>query len=236
MALSWTYLQIRTKINQDLDLENEDFVQPTEMLGYVNEGIDVCEALIHTIYEDYFLTSSTISLVLGTSEYALPTEIYANKIRGIIYTQGSQIFRLRHLKTYKKFEELAIQGVVPASFPDYSYFITNSSTTGIRLRLVPAAQETAANVLTMWYLRNARRLALDADLCDIPEFVHFVIQYAKMRCYEKEGHPNLEKSIGDLGTMKTVMEETLTDMVPDEDNAIIPDASFYDEFNDGGLR
>ena len=44
----WTTSEIVEKIERDCDLEEELFIQSTEMLGYINEAIDDAEAVIHT--------------------------------------------------------------------------------------------------------------------------------------------------------------------------------------------
>ena len=71
MAEFFTLGQIRTKLKQDLDLEQEQFVTASELTGYINEAIDDAEAIIHGLYRDYFLTQENLSLVNGTKEYAL---------------------------------------------------------------------------------------------------------------------------------------------------------------------
>ena len=51
----WAWSEIRSKIEQECDLEDEDFVRRDELLAYCNEAIDEAEAEIHSLYEDYFL-------------------------------------------------------------------------------------------------------------------------------------------------------------------------------------
>ena len=38
-----TYEQLRRKVEKDLDLEEELFITPSEMLGYANEAIEEAE-------------------------------------------------------------------------------------------------------------------------------------------------------------------------------------------------
>ena len=40
----WTYLQVKTKIENDLDLQQETMITPAEMMGYCNEAIKMIEA------------------------------------------------------------------------------------------------------------------------------------------------------------------------------------------------
>ena len=45
----WTWAQVKTKIMNDLDLNEETFIRPSELLEYCNEAIDEAEAEIHTL-------------------------------------------------------------------------------------------------------------------------------------------------------------------------------------------
>lgn len=231
MATYWTWAQIKAKVEFDLDLQDEIFIQPQELSGYGNEAIDEAEAEIHAIYEDYFLTSAPLDLQTGISEYPLPTDIYAHKIRGIIYSSGGITFQIPRIRDWNKFIKMALEMQYPAT-TTYSYIIKNASALiGPRIILFPPARETSSSVATLWYLRNANRIVDDDSICDIPEFVSFVIQFIKVRCYEKEGHPNLQFATLALQKQRELMIETLTDMIPDGDNNVEMDLTSYEEMN-----
>jgi hypothetical protein len=221
----WTLAQIISKIEKDLAIEGEVFVEDEELLGYINEGIDVAEAEIHNLAEDYFMTKATLTLVDGTDEYDLPANIYGHKIRRITYRNGTKRYTLGRLHNFKKFEEYEDQRV-HQSAEEYVYFIMNSTAGSPKIVLTPPAKEDGAYV-TVWYWRQANRLEEDSDICDIPEFVNFVIQFAKTRIYEKEGHPAVAKAMDDLEKYRAQMQSTLETMVPDDDNEIPADLSFY---------
>lgn len=225
MSQFMTYLQLKTKVQNDLDLEDELFVSETEMLGYANEAVREAAAEIGDIYEDYFLKRATLTLVNGQEEYDLPADIYANKIRRIIYANGGTTYSVNRIRDWKKFEEYALANVTKSATV-YNYFVTNASAGGIKLLLVPPAKEDGAFV-TIWYLRECNVLAVDTDVCDIPEFSSFILQYMKVRCYEKEMHPNLSMAIAALEQQRAQMVATLTAMIPDADNEIEPDLSLY---------
>jgi hypothetical protein len=228
MARYWTWSEIRTKVENDLDLQDESFITATELLAYANEAIDEAEAEIHSIYEDYFLSRATITLVSGTDEYDFPSDVYANKIRGIFYKNGSTVVPVKRLKESRKFEEYTINLTTSAAPGCYNYLLLNQTAGSPQIVLSPPVVESGAYI-QVWYLRNANRLTVDADVCDIPEFASFVMQYMKVRCYEKEGHPNLQKAMYDLEAQRVQMTDTLTAMVPDAENQIEPDMSAYDD-------
>lgn len=87
MSFLYSWSAIQTKLQNDLDLINEPFLTPTELLGYVNEAIEDSETAIHTfgLGADYFRVSTFRLLTPGQSNYLFPTDIYANKIRRVFY-------------------------------------------------------------------------------------------------------------------------------------------------------
>lgn len=228
-----TYGQIKTKIQMDLDLETEDFIQANELLGYVNEAIGECQSEIHKLgMEDHYFTSRAfISLILDQEEYELPTDIYANKIRRVMYEKGNIIFPVRRLRK-DEFELYAIYKQYPPPSNFYCYMIINPTAGGKpKLLLIPKSRETDAGVCRVWYIRNANKMVDDDSVCDIPEFVSFVIKYAKYKCLQKEGNPQQDSAKSDLEEQRQLMKETLENMVPDDDSKIQGDLSIYQEMS-----
>jgi hypothetical protein len=221
----WTYLEIKQKVEADLDLADEDLVQDSEMRGYCNEAIDDAEAEIHSIYEDYFFTSASLALVDGESLVDLPTDIYANKIRLIQYDNGSDKYPIARLKPSQLKEIANVE-----EGDRYRYLIMNSSSDGSQIKLYPAAQEDSSDNVTIYYIRNATRIEEDSDECDIPEFTNFIIQFMKVRCIEKElGPEGARDAKAELERVRKLMVDTLTAMVPDNENLLEQDVSFYEE-------
>lgn len=230
MTTYWTGDMIKTKVEQDLDLEEETFIVATEMLGYINEAIRECAAEVNGLYEDYFLTKAFLPLVLAQEDYLLPAGIYANKIRRIIYRFGSIVYSIDRLKDWKKFEEYSIEKINQSSLR-YRYFLYNPSPTNVTILLSPPSKENSSTNVTIWYLRNPQELMAFSDTCDVPEFVTFIMQFVKVRCYEKEGHPNLPMALSGLEQQRAQMQSTLAAMVPDADNEIEPDMRLYREMS-----
>jgi hypothetical protein len=233
MAKYWTLAEIRNKVEQDLDLESEVFIQTGEMTNYINQAIDEAEAEIHSIYEDYFLTDYFIPLVAGEKLFDLPDNIYAHKIRKIIFSNNSsKTYTVARVPEKDKFSDVALTERFEST-EFYRYFIYNAIPGQPKIYTVPKIRESDANParMRMWYLRNANRLNLETDICDIPEFVHFVISYAKLRCLEKEGHPNMMYWASQVERQRRLMVDTLTNMVPDGETMIEPEMSYYDELS-----
>ena len=227
-----TLAQIKNKLKYDTDIFDGDFIElDTELLGYINEAIDDAEALIHNLYEDYFLTSSTISLVSGTSEYSLPADTFGAKLRAVHYNDGAKKYELRKIR--KLSETIAPSGQTD----DFKYLLvngTNTDATGsFKLKFYPTPSANQSNVITVWYIRNARRLASESDYCDIPEFINFIFAHVRWNIARKEkGRIDLSVVDAQLKQQKELLESTLSDMVPtDDSNEIVPDFSFYSEFD-----
>lgn len=238
MARYWTLSEIKQKVQQDLDLESEVFIQPTELTNYINQAIDEAEAEIHGIYEDYFLTWYYPLLVAGQREYDLPENIYAHKIRKIIFSDDqSKTYEVARIPESAKFEDIALTERF-RSTEFYRYLIVNNIPGQPQIYTVPAIREgdtgssqDGQSRMRIWYLRNANKLEADADVCDIPEFVHFVIAYAKLRCLEKEGHPNMMYWDAQTERQRRLMIDTLANMIPDGATRIEPDMTSYEEIS-----
>lgn len=237
MAEFFTYAQIRRKIEVDVDLEAEDFVQPEELLGYVNEGIDSAESYIHTLglEDDYFLSFAFLPWTLGADTFPLPADIYANKIRGITYDDGSLIYEIKRVRGMHLFNKIANAQHFSNSDDYYQYMLVNTTAgSGSQMQIYPDSRINSTltgldglPIVKIWYIRQANRLAVDADVCDIPDFFHYVIKYAKWMVYYKEGHPNMETAKAELKEEEKKMVETLANMVPDQDSEIVPDLDMY---------
>lgn len=228
----WTYLELKSKVLRDLDMEGESFVGDVELMGYANEAIDEVERQIHLLCEDYFVTRSTISLVSGQEEYALPADIYGLKIRQISYRKGSEIWRLTRLKSWRKFDNYEIEKLNTNSTKDYGFFVLNSVPGQPRLILAPTPAESGP-YLNVWYIRNANTLVNDASICDIPEAANYVMAYMKMKCMEKELHPNLQKAVADVEQQKADTLASLSEMFADGENEIEPDFRLYNDMTNG---
>lgn len=232
MSDFWTYTRIKAKIESECDLEKEIFVDDDELMGYINEGIDFCESKIHSLYEDYFLSREAITLVSGTDEYALPTSIYGHKVRAVVYKNGSTVYVINRAKNSKKLftYEIGSASGGQGTNVQYEYLIFNTTPGEPKFLFIPPVLESGERVY-VWFLRNANRIEEDDDICDIPEFVHYVIQYAKVKVMFKEGHPAYAEEKVTLAEMEQEMISTLANMVPDEKNEIEPDMSHYEEMS-----
>lgn len=335
---TWTFAEARAKLQVDLDLQDETFITPAELIGYFNEGIEEAESEILKLDEDYFLTSAPLPLVLGTSAYSYPDNLYGFKLRGIMYQNGSSIYEVKRFRRRDKFTNIQL-GIFSGAGDDYRWYHTNDSAGNAKINLVPAARETATispnptvfTPIMVSYIRHANRVPIlgeyvpnydklwqataintgtgvltvaqayvtgdlvklssdgtmpgglvkgtvyyaiyvsattiklasslanalagtaltisstgsgiltvqiaanqtivDNTLLDIPEFVKFVIQVAKVRCMSKEGDPRVAGEVAIMEQQRKQMVETLTEVQQDDNNQVEMDLSSYAEMS-----
>lgn len=226
------YSDAKAKVEKDLDLESEDIITDEEMLGYFNDAIREAEAEVMGANRDYFLDKAYLALVNGTSLYSLPTGIYANKIRGIIYANGTLIYEIKKIRGMQQFLERA--EILSANPTDqYQYMIINNSSTGRQIELSPAAKETSSQNVIIWFVRKVAELTgatTDYIDKDIPESTNFIYSYVKGKCIQKENAGIMPpEAQAEIDKQRMLLVETLGDMIPDDDNEAIKDMSFYME-------
>lgn len=224
-----TWATVRAAVLRETDCEDEDFVTATELMDYCNEAIDECEKLIHNLSEDYFLTRSTITLVNGTEEYSLPSDIYAHKIRSIMYRNGSTVYEIKRIRDWRKFEAYeSDKASGGGGNPIYAYFLLHTTAGTPKILLSPTPTEAGAYP-KIWYIRNANKITSTADTIDIPECLNYIKHYIKCKILFKERSPVFEFAKAELQEVRQAMIDTLAIKVPDNDNKIEMDTSYYNE-------
>lgn len=229
-----TKLEVVTKINYDLDLEEEEFIQAAEMTGYINDAITIIEAHINTLglRDNYFLTRTTLNLVSGTADYSLPTNIFQDKIKEVTYSNGATIYNIKPLTRDKASEE--IEHLNRYSTTEYyQYRIRRDSSAANYLQLIPASRETATGVVKIEYYRDLERVSADADLVEVPEIcLQFIYQYVKTMVYEKESHALYQIAVQKLEKVEDLMISTLQGQLADNSESILElDKSIYEEIS-----
>jgi len=270
-----TLKQLRERIQADLDLEDETFIIDSDINSWINEAIKKAEAEIHTLYEDYFLTEAEITLVTtnaaptdtddveeswpNTQFYQYPSDIYANKIRKIVYVNDSnssthEVKRVKNLTAaterdvYDTASNPILEWAPYNGAWSYEYGDTPTTVSVPRVINILKAAETGYSPVTLagkairifpkagrsgklkiWYIRNANQLVADTDTCDIDEFERYVLQAVKTECFFKDGDPRAIQSKQLEEQLKQDMINTLSNMVPDNNTEIPMDFSFYDD-------
>lgn len=228
MAAPSTLKEIRDKIRVDLDLQEETFIENAEINSYINDGIREAEAEIATIgpeIHNYFLSRFEFGLTTGKQEYKLPSDIYIHKIRAIIYDDNG--INTHKIKPIKDFHQIPY--IIEVGTSQYYRYVMTQEKKGPRIQLYPTPNLDNIGAVTIWYIRNAKQLETDTDETDIPEFVNFLIEYAKVKCLQKEGHPLVGQAEAQLAQERKLMVDTLTARTVDDENFIPLDMQHYQE-------
>jgi len=229
-----TKLQVETKIKQDLDLEEEEFIQATELTEYVNDAITIIESFLNSLglTDQYFLSKANISLVSGTADYALPSNLYADKLEEVVYSNGATIYRVKKIANTMSAEDIEILNRYSTT-QYYQYRIRNDSSTARYFQLIPSSRETVANAIVVEYFRSLERVSADADLVEVPDIaLLYLYQYVKVKVYEKESHANYGSAVAELEKLEVLMTSTLQGQLADPDiNRIELDKNIYEEMS-----
>lgn len=167
MSTFRTYGYMKNKIMLDLDLQDETFIQPDEMVGYANEGLKEAFGEIIGTKQNYFLAKWFIPCVASSDLFPLPPNIFGNKIRGCLYQNGSVIYMMKQMRDKELFESVAFVNQYGLS-DEYRYLIRNDTPGLPQLQLAPPSRETAifpplANPflpMLMYYIREHNRIPL----------------------------------------------------------------------------
>lgn len=225
-----TFGQLLERIKDDLDIEDTEnpFISDEDIRQYMNEAIEDAESEIHNIYEDYFLQIGALTMTNGSKSVTFPTNIYANKIRKLFYFPTDKNLRYEVKPIRDKQVLMDVE-----SNDDYQYHIINDSVAGNHIELEPASRETSTNLKCL-YIREARKFLTDgtedAIQIDIPEFQRFLRQHAVYHILLKDGSPMAAEAKENMDRYRVKMVETLNRSVPDDNDVVAQDLSFYQDF------
>jgi len=217
-----TWAEIKTEIQAEYDLSEETFVDSVELLQYANSAIEDIEKEIHTIHDKYFHAEDIISLVIGTQDYNLPSDIFANKVTGIYYNNGTTKYEITEIKDIREIMDVEIDD-------DYRYKIINTTSGGTKIRLYPQSREASTNVI-IFYRRRIKLFTLDTDALDVPEAKEFVKQYVVDKAMNKERMtPDAPESAA-LGRKRKALLDSLENMIDDDNTNLLINTDYYEEF------
>lgn len=227
-----TFGDLNTELENELDLESEDFIDKPELIRLWNRAVGVCEGHLITLglKDKYLLGREKISLVQNQEEYELPVTIYGNKIIKMIYRVGATLYTVNPLYSKDMFENYEYLNNY-ASTDYYRYMITHTLPGSQKLLIVPKAQQSQADAITIWFSRNANRYVLDADVCDLPTAAYeFLNAYVTEKVYKKESHVNYDGAVTDRKEKEQLMISVLSGQISDNEMTLIePDMSAYQE-------
>ncbi len=162
-----TLLELTNEIKADLSIgsvpysSGNKFINDAQIKVIIRRSVRDAEALIHTLYEDYFRTNMAIPLLVDQASYSLPSDIYASKIRRIMYDDGTKFYRILRMDNINE-----IPTVETGDY--YRYYLTNSLSAGVKIQLTPPSVEDS-QLGQACRLANAIKAAYTTHIADTSE-------------------------------------------------------------------
>jgi hypothetical protein len=186
---------IITLAKQMADMENSSFVSDAEWLSYLNLAYRRFWNKVTTLYSDYNVKSANISIVAGTSEYTMPTDLL--KFRLVEIISGTQQNKtLWPLDLNEKNRYSADLYGAPCRYSIYDQ--------KIRLHPEPSGSDT----LKIWYVPVATPITATSQTVDVisgyDEYIAATM--AVKALLKEESDPSGAQAIADR--LATEMEQT----------------------------
>jgi hypothetical protein len=233
-----TFADLRSQILVETDTEGEDFIQPTELVGFLNSAVTVAESEIIKLglREKYLQGEAYISTVTNQADYDLPSDMVDTQIRKIIYRNGSIKYEIKPLLDEDQYLKEDIYNDYSANESYWYQLYKDQSSDALKLRLTPKASNTVANALRVIYWRSLNRMIDENDTttnCDVPWVVYeFILSYVRRKIYKKELNMSTEMEQGELDSMLALTRETLQQQIADPNvNMIDMDVTIYGEMS-----
>lgn len=233
----WTLDRLTTKIQRDLQLHAEVFVEKDDIKSFINDAIDDAEELIIDAFSDFFITYKDYEVTSGQAELDFPTDIYEMRTRGMYfdkhsYQQSSAVFS----GVWYKVKRISLETVATVTSQDlYQYRNVNSQTDGPKILIYPNIRDDSTGRFRLWYIRKAKRLDADSDILETGLRPQFVLSHAKIAILQKEGSDLLPLEIQKFGEQKQKLLDSLSRVSDDdEDSYLKPDINaLYEAYGDG---
>jgi|GEM_PF-3799217 len=213
-----TFGDLREQVEAELDLEAEEFIQPTEMQRYFNSGIQIIEAEIIKLglRERYLQDEAFISIVVDQQDYSLPADIIDTKIRKLVYRENTIVYTIKPLRSESAYETEDVFNLYNSS--DYYFYSIYKTSENYVLRLTPKARKNFTDAIRIIYFKDLNQYTDDDTNCDVPQICYeYLLSYVRYRCYKKELHANADSEKQDLAALLQLMRETLQGQVADPD-------------------
>lgn len=203
-----TLATLRTKARTRADMTNSPFVSDTELTEIVNSSWSELYDILVGAFEDYAVSSTTLSLVAGTDTYALPSDFY--KLRGCDLVVGAGAGDYATLSRFEWSERDRYSNQWSAAYTANGhalrYCIQGSN-------LVFAPVPTAAHSVRLWYVPERTALAVDADTLTVtPGWEEYIALDAAIQMLLKE-----ESDVSAHMARKEALRQRIVGMAPKRD-------------------
>lgn len=199
---------------------------------YINKAVRAAHRKIVRLYEDYFLASTTVTISADQDEIDFPSDLYANKLRSLIYFDGSvgSSSVVSEFSLVKNLSSVLAGNLLYGDLETQAYhrywMPSDESVSDRKIKLFPQKGQ-AGNVLIS-YIRRPVTMAADTDICPILEFSDYVLQKAKELALETDSDPRYTETVAKLQELEQEMLDTLSNRtITDDSSEVSQDLSFY---------
>jgi hypothetical protein len=168
--MSITLVQLRERSRQRADLQNNDFIEDTELNAYINSSnAELHELLVGAYGTDYKLESHTFTSTVGEDEYDLPADFF--ELRGIDMYVGGEWHNVHRFN----FNERNRSDVAEIKYRLH----------GDKIKFSPIPD--TGTQFRLWYTPTATPLTNDSDtLDDVNNWGEYIIIDAAIKMRIKE--------------------------------------------------
>lgn len=228
-----TFGDLSLQVQRELDIEDEEFIQPQELIEYFNSAVRLVESEIIKLgmRDKYLQTEAFISTVQGQKDYTLPADIIENKIVKLVYREPNSVYQIDPLKGEMAYEDEDALNQYNFGSGDNFYYMLYKTGSDQKLRLVPTPNRAVTNAVRIVYFKDLNRYVSDVTECDVPDICYeYILSYIRYRVYMKEPHQNAGPEQQMLGSLLQLMRETIQGQVVDTAMDVIDqDLSHYGE-------
>jgi hypothetical protein len=201
-----TLLELKTQARQRADQENSDFIEDSELTGYINASLaELHDLLIAAYCEDYVMNEYVFTSDTSQS-YALPADFY--KLRGVDTRRGTngQWATVKRFNFNRRNEQQNAYAWNMLGLPYMEYRLVGSN---IRFNGTP----DQALQFRIFYYPTATKLVDDADQYDdVNQYGEYVVLDAAIKMMQKE-----ESDVSVLMAQKEAMRARIIAMAAGRD-------------------
>lgn len=220
-----TLLEIREQLKEDLDLNEEYWKSDSDLDKLINRAIRSAHRKVLSIHEDYFLQFKQVSINANDNYIDYPSNIFANKIKSIHFYDG---VNSTNIPRVNKFDStILLDNHITTDTFFRRWLPIDDEDLGRIIRLYPSVGR--AGTITVWYIREPRKLVDDDDVCDIDEFEDYVLQLTKMYYYQEDSDPRYAIEKEEAMRLEKDLIDTLTNMTIGNDDVLVQDLTHYEE-------
>lgn len=223
--------ELKKKLKQFTDTEEESYVKEDELCCFINMAIQKAAKIVSCLNKDYFTSCKDIDVPAGQDCISLPDDIMGTKIKKVYWVDAKgRCCKLKRLD-YDCFEDCEpCVGKAPTGFQFF-----NKAGEGNKLYLIPACHE--AGKIRMIYERQPCKVdetTSDTKELEMKECCDFIFYNVLMMLYVKEKNPLGTWAIAQMNAAQKLMEECMCPQFNDDEACELE----YDEYwgcviNDG---